>query len=572
MSLVIDGDRSLRRIHIGKKLLSLVEMLGIPTKTVIRDGFRIKAWSDSGLSKIYVKAPMGAAVVCSTNAGMVVLTADNWLSEFTQPRDLFVGDNDLEAEKALSIWYPANAVVENTKFLPLELSTLGTPNVPAIPTLRATYAEMFWIGVRAVTTTKNIFEHCRNIYADAGKGSKRFGILQVYASQLFNMASQIMPALSGGRSVEHGGYYFYIGDLVCAHEGHMTESALLAHNFILGKDLIAGMPSFLQDKFLGFDEFGLPQETTEGAPFGSYAYAEALDAQVIFLHGANFKEPMPFALNDYFASNPAEKKWQLWFSILKDGVTYTYSSEQFISVLDSAVDGGIIDAGVVDYAKAKAALRQLFPRPNYHDTVPHDSVMFHGQDETALDRDEYNIYTWTRKYGAFKFSTQGLSQKTLIMPQEVSDNPATRPDITYAGNFMYLCVCTKDGTTVADQTTGIKGVYYGSPFSGWTQLPPAPLVHVRPVKVTQNEIVLLGVLKVYNSETMKDEYFFAHFEDGAWKQHGKLNVEITGQARWAACTFGEGGIVKDLSSYLTQPQILMQMPAPAYEAYSGVIP
>ena len=561
MSLILDGNRSLNLIPIGKRLLELAKQLAVPAKVAIHNGFRVSAWHDGDLEKIKIKAPMGAAVICSQASGMSLSTADFWQGGFIGPRPLFVGNlADIPVDVDAVSWFYFNTALASVQLAPAAMTTLGAANFPSLPHMIPTAAEMFWIGVRA-KTAKNIYEMCLDFYVAAGDAPKRIGNLQAFSDNLAKVSVQCLPTDKWFRTVEHWvDKYAFVpvagapkNKLVCGFEIEVSKEGWSQAN-VLGEVLFAGLPSLLLSKILG----DLAYDHTEGAPVGSYSFAPSATAASVFLHGSIFPADLSSQeLLDYFSANPSELKWKLFFSLRKDGVTYIHSSEQFISLLDSMAGGTLIVGGVVNYPQAQEVFKQLFPRPNYQENAPFDSVMFHS---------DTDIYTWTRKYGAFKFSTTGLTQVTLTMPTEVTGTEGVRPDITYAGAGLYLCVCQKDGDAGADTSRGVKAVYTGSPLTGWTKLPDAPLVHVRPVKVTADAVTLLGVVKV------GDDHFFASFVNGQWLQMGKIPGTITGNANWAVCLFGEGGMVKDLASYLSPPPVLMQMPAPPYHAYEGVIP
>lgn len=558
MSLILDGNRSLNLIPIGKRLLELAKQLAVPIKVAIHNGFRVSVWHDGDLEKIKIKAPMGAAVICSQASGMSMFTADYWQGNFVGPRPLFVGDlpplDPLEA--ARSVYY-FNTDLASVQLAPASVTTLGYANFPAMPSMLPTAAEMFWVSIRA-KTTKNIYEHCLNYYVAAGDAPKRIGNLRLYSDIAGEISVHVLPTEYWSKTVAFWSKTYLAASSTDKRVtlGHLAgmRSDGWEEGKILGEVMFAGLPAVPLSAILG-DKYTISY--SEGNPVGSYAFAPSATASVVLLHGAMFlDERNSEELNTYFIDNPSEMKWKLFFSLRKDGVTYIHSSEQFITLLDQMAGGTIIGAGI-DYPQAQEVFKQLFPRPNYQEKAPFDSVMFHS---------DTDIYTWTRKYGAFKFSTAGLTQVSLTMPIEVTGTEGVRPDITYAGAGLYLCVCQKDGDAGADTSRGVKAVYTGSPLTGWTKLPDAPLVHVRPVKVTADSVTLLGVVKV------GDDHFFAAFVNGQWLQMGKIPGTITGNANWAVCLFGEGGMVKDLTSYLSPPPVLMQMPAPPYQAYEGVIP
>ena len=571
MSLVLDGNRSLKWLTAGRKLLELIRALDIPAKQIMRDGFRIKAWQHRDMSKITITAPMGAAVLCSTDTGIELMTADSLESTFTSERNIFcAAPPALPPGYALVYDFYSTEEVENTEFIPD--SSQPDPRVlPGVvytqvtPVLIPTITEFFGVCVNAATAGgRFIFEVFSNFYALNGKTQNRTGYVMEYSSSLATTNIQLLPEKYLFRAVQHQTYeyaYFQTVDKMVGAVSTFTKTqdeTVASHNSVLGSSAFYGTPAPVYEALLA--------NTALAEPVGSYAFSDPVDDGVVFLHGAIidlvqlYNTPEGAPLEAYFVSNPSEKKWVILFSIQKNGLTYLHSSEQFIGILDEMSGGTVFGPGVIYYDKAQLMFSLLFPRPNYQSWAPFDSVMFNS---------ETDIYTWTRRHGGFKFSTDGISRISLAVPLEVTANAWVRPDITHAGSGVYLCACTADGLRETDQEPEVLAVYKGSPFSTWEKLADPPLVtvvtevqsrlvHVRPVKVTATEVTLLGVLAALNTTTSEDEHFFATFQDGAWRKLGKLTSPV-GPATWATCVFGAGKMAVDLADYPTPPSVLRRM-------------
>ena len=571
MSLVIDGNRSLKWLTAGRKLLELIRSLDIPAKQIIRDGFRIKAWQHRDLSKITITAPMGAAVLCVTDAGMDLMTADSVDGSFTTARSVFVADPPaLPIGYALDYNFYSGEEVANTEFAP-DISQPdqrilpGVVYTPPSPVLISTAAEFFCLCVNSKTAAgRFLFEVFSNFYALSGKTQNRTGYVLEYSTTISGTNIQLLPSKYLFKAVQHqtSKYaYFQTVDKMVGAVSTFTKTqdeTVASHNFVLGSSAFYGAPAPVYEALL--------ENTALAEPVGSYAFSDPVDDGVVFLHGAIidliqlYNTPEGAPLEAYFASNPSEKKWVILFSIQKNGLTYLHSSEQFIGILDEMSGGTVFGPGVIYYDKAQLMFSLLFPRPNYQSWAPFDSVMFNS---------ETDIYTWTRRHGGFKFSTDGISRISLAVPLEVTANAWVRPDITHAGSGVYLCACTADGLRETDQEPEVLAVYKGSPFSTWEKLADPPLVtivtevqsrlvHVRPVKVTATEVTLLGVLAALNTTTSEDEHFFATFQDGAWRKLGKLTSPV-GSANWSTCVFGAGKMAVDLADYPTPPSVLRRM-------------
>jgi len=117
MSIAIDGERSKARLPVGRKLLAQVKDLALIAKTIIVDGFFIKAVDfGSDLSKIIIKAPMGAVVAYSDATGIHVQTADWWLGAFSKKRKYKKFVEVPPGYQELSSW--GSGAVENTEYTP----------------------------------------------------------------------------------------------------------------------------------------------------------------------------------------------------------------------------------------------------------------------------------------------------------------------------------------------------------------------------------------------------------------------------------------------------------------------
>lgn len=574
MGVVVDGDRSIRRLTHGKKLLSMIEELNIPAKAVVRDGFFIKARQDKGVTNILVKAPAGATVVCSTNTGIKVASADYWIGMFNPTRDVFL--KDYAAPPSGTAFTTSSGTgfyeeaVARVLFDPEEL-TSPYQHTPPFPVLEASLTEAHWLFIRG-KSDKYKLQRFLNGYVADGTQDNMYGFGMSLSASLDPMVMQFFP-ISGGMNfagVLHQKSTYVTapitGLLVVAMSVHSDNDTWTLEGYTF-QSVFAAMPSGLRNLSLYNGSF-------YAAPCGSYAFKDSSGVETL-LHCTSYPLiSQQNALSIYLDSHPEEWPWVLAVSITRGAVSYAYSSDQFLSILDTIAAGEITRLlGIGDtagaYAVAFETMWLLLPRPNYQYVAPYDSVMFHGP-ETAGG--EENVYTWTRAHGAFKFTNTGISAVTLTLPADVTGNPSVAPCITHAGGGLYLCVCEKLGPTATDGTLEVKSVHVGSPFGTWSQLPSAPLVHIRPIEVTAESVFLLGIQRVYNSVTAKDEYFFSFFRGGVWYKCGKVDVDPVGITNWSVCLYGETEAVAKSRAYPTQPAVMPQMPCPLYEEYPYVAP
>lgn len=575
MSFTPDGNRAMMYVAQGKKELAKAKMMGLPVSMGTYNGFQVRATNLSGVQKVSVKSPMGAAVVCSKAGTMELFTADYWLGGFTKGRALSVADLALGVGLEWDVkWGESDEDIAVKELVPSTITTSGNTNRHSLPLIMPTGGEAFWVGLRTYADG-HLFELCRNFYLDSGKGLKRYGDMRLFSSVLDLTFYQLLPTNGRYRLIEH-----YLdntfdpnrpmyplngaGKLVYADHTEWDKGTGPASTDLLAEDLFQAMTPFVRDKVLGFSILtGAQGNFSRAIAVGGYALAPDADTVETMLHAAIIPLPITYdsGLDTYFTDNPAEKKWLLFFAFRANNITTLFAADSFLSVLDTMAGGAIL-SGATDYELAQKCLRQLFPRPNYQQDAPHDSTMF---DDGA------SIYTWTRKYGAFKFSALGLEAVSLLIPDEVTLSEGVRPDITYSGNGLFICSCEKVSD---DNKTEIVAAYKGSPFTGWVKLTDPvnmTLVHTRPTLVTAETEVILGVAKVdVGTTTPAWEYYFTAYVGGAWRKLG----EIAGSedATWAVSVFGDGALSKSLLDYPGKPPILMQMPYLPYSQYAGLQP
>lgn len=592
--ITFDGDRSKNRRWFAKKQLAVIKAIDVPSKAVMWEGFTFRVWQQKQLDGGRVTAPMGAVVICSNQQGNKIAVSDSWVAAFGGAKDLYtlfyeVDDNSVQtvfiagADEAAMI----EAGYQTILFKPMvSLSPFGLDDGETIGGSTEWVADLsctpqvmpYLMGEKFVITfsdnvfydlnnngiadwPKTICESVRIFYSRYGKElGKRYSVAFETGAgvQPWMIMQQITPEM---RVIHHTRtYYLGENDKICFRVHFDTAEVLIYMSWMIPP---SSMPAALRTLLLAGSS-PLPC-----VALGSYAFS--LDGAATFLHVVNATST-PYAIyagsttEEYFDANPTDDEWKLFYSWWTEGAetATVVNSDQFIGLLDALATIPILAAsGVTKWRNARRMLEQLIGAfPNNDFNVPYDSFMFHAHDR--------NIYTWTRAYGAVKFTQYGIFAEPIYVPPEVLNEEGVRPEISYAGTYdaipTYLCVCNKPAV-------GVRAVYIGSPFEtdGWAKLPGTDvgqeLLHARPVKVTLSEVFLIGVVR------FEAKYYFATltWQPGSmvlWKKQGKLPFSAGNYDNFSVGLYGNDTRVADLAEYLSPPAIVPQMPVGPYSLYS----
>lgn len=587
--ITFDGDRSRKRAWFGKKLLRTIREIDVPSKAVTWEGFRFTVWQSDDLDGGRVVAPMGAIVACSTQDGIKIATADHWLGAFDSLNDLHVSYYlTPTGSKLVKVFAGATAeeMIEDgnqiIKFRPM------VGQAPIGGTLFIEYSgnlglmphktsEGVWListdhifldlnGNGVADHPKYICESALSLYSAGGSnlgGRRGFDIqMENQIEEPYRFFQQLSPE----RMVEHFMAWPDIedGKVVVTRDFEYPNYGITYLNDILPQEgMSAELWSILTDTYIASGPIGTYCFEMNGVRTTFYA-VDASDTGQYWAGSANTP------LQDYFDAHPEDAHYHLFYVMKVGEDKHIVTSTQFIDLLDSLVDDSVYSGGEIIWNKARLMLEQLTTTPpaSHNYGVPFDSYAFHDHDG--------GIIVWTRKYGAVRFSTAGLvAAPGLVFPLEVTSEDGVQPTITYAGTFdevpVYVCVCTKKEKIVSPDGVNveIKAVYTGSPYTGWTALT-APgaeytLVHVRPVSVSP-AVFLLGVVKT------EGQYFFAVYQDNAWRVMGKLPFAVGAADHFSTCLFGDGKQVQDLLAYPTHPVIAPQTPIGPYNLYAAGLP
>lgn len=581
--ITFDGERSKARKVFAQKQLRVIKELGLPSKAVKWDGFTFRVWQQDDLSGGRVTAPMGVVVVRinseSTPANLFV--ADSWEGSFTSAQSLYVISRD--AANSLAVFDKPEEVSD--VYVPVPWRTRETlspcgyepggaathldhnPTASIIP-----LGEGFFItatGMPFIDLNDNGIPDSNKVVVDSSllfyteKGSRlvrRSGVTQnVTDTGVYPMHTVFNLDSIGLRQVKtHITGFDFSGSVRVAcpvfqvtHEGASVSYRTCAQ-------IWDGMPEELE----AIISSPGPGDAARATPTGFYAFTH--NGSDVLLAGTKLYGMFDTTVSEvenWLSANSAEE-WRLFYSIY-DGENHIVDSSQFLPLLATRTGYDMSST-----TRARRAFQALFGWPNNDFYNAYDSAMFHGHDG--------NVYSWTRLYGSFKFTTAGIFDGAVSVPVDVTTE-GVRPEITHAGDGVYVCVCNHVGN-------GIVGVYVGSPFGTWTRLDDPgsefTLLHVRPARAiatdTGYDAVLIGVVEKAAFEETPAEHYTCLYKDG-WKVLAQIprskddagtDIEYDGYEQYSIAFFGDGPVPNMLREYPSRPHALPQMPVGPYEYYA----
>lgn len=575
MSIVTDGVRSAKRIYLAKKLLRELDQLGLPSGRKMEEGFTARAICVGDIKKVRIQAPDGAVVICSQPSGMTIVSSEIWNSEF------------LPAQSIRTLDGPALGFDNDVGVLP----SYEAPNQPYVPTTTTSYygtagteyndtvptpsivsaaGEIYWVTVSSgpCSYVARLSESFLNIYFGSGDYAKRVDAFYTVTSGepgstglTWYLTTQHVVAKSL-RSVVHSiGKYAYDPDynLICA-TAFTGQPGYFGYDFFYGATMFAGLPADYRSAMLVYP-------LSPVLSIGNYAFALSENDQPTLLHCGYTCELLLYSVHN-LSSNPDEAPWEVFFSLYTLGADSVASYPANVSVLAAICPTTtFVNEAGVNYDAVRQMMAQLFPWPNFQSEAPYDSAMFHAEDGA--------VYTWTRKYGAVRFSTAGMEVASISVPDLVDSTVGLRPEITYVSAGVYLCVAFHPGP---DDWVGVRGVFLGSPFSAWNALPVVPigytLLKIRLVSASSDLVLIFGVL-LDDSGTYNLGYlnYTVSTNTGDWLILGSLplSVDDPNLATWALGIYGDGTLAQSQRG-ITAPAALPQMPVGPYALYAETMP
>ena len=603
--IAFDGDRSLKRRWFAKRKLTAIKEMDIPSACPIWDGFRFKVWQLGDIDGGRVTAPMGAIVACSTQDGIKIAVADYWAGGFNPAQDLYVMFKDLGVAGEFTTFF--NGLIDPeagyypVKFLPavnqsyfglIDGDTVGPSTVLAAdyscsPVLLPFHGEVFNLivsdsmkydlaGDGVFDWWRQVFEKTGCFYIANGSQESRIDCVAKHIEYADTYTPWRIYQKTGAdryTSFHSAWIYDFVGAPLRKAVGYNIDVTFGTQDVIHFSEILNdSMPEALRNI--------LSNSMNDGScePLGSYAF------EGTFFHAVNASchvfssGPETCEASEYYDDHPEDENWRLFYSLTVGGNVHLISSSQFLTTIDSLTTLDL----TTNWFDAKRMFEQVSGAyPNVNFTVPYDSVMFH--DHAGI------IYTWTRQYGAVKFTSDGLYLATVLVPTSVSEEDGVRPDITYAGIFedthLYLCISNK-------VKVGIRAIHYGSPFTGWTILPECPdgveLISARPCVVTLERIFLIGVVKYIVEEIIEgvptevEKYAFASLNWTAatddeeastepWRVMGELPFSVGSADNFAIGLYGDDPRADALAAYQCPP-IVPQSPVGPYNKYAIGMP
>lgn len=587
MSITFDGERSKQRFGMAKRWLGNLKTMGMPSKMLTHEGFTYRlANIADGLQKGRITAPDGLVVACTQKDGVSIMWADYWHGGFGGAQDLHVINDAYVGSGQLVIAYLSE--IANAKFDPRQTRTFivsdGFIDSVPTPSILTSIGERGWLCVSGVVegvASWQVAESFLLAYQQSGKSEKRFCV-----------AHQIANNTAGwelGKRVSQcvwSRYMLVVSHSIGAYLLDVDQSNAPSCAVIMTGGRSAGPVVGYAHFYLGLMSLGAPAGLQSAmlsvspplaGAMGSYAFTKNASEEPTLLHCVDAT-----GASAYFIANPSDAPWKLFFTFYTFGAGVLHSFPVNTTVLAALVPSVIV-SGEVDWVKATEVMRQLFPWPNNNHNCPVDSMMFH----TLAGE----VYSWSRKYGAVRFSIAGMSQATINIPAAAS-TPGTRPEIYNAGNDVYLCICTapadKYEVDPADPTpyappsdgawNGVKGVYVGSPFGSWVELPypaGARILHIKPLRASLTDVQLLGiVLNLSTGAINAASLTWNDVAGGAWKILAPVPVTIADVdvAQWSISPYGEGELTSFAMGFPHPAPALPQMPKTPYNAVIGHTP
>ena len=627
MGVTFDGDRSRKLLWFAKKLLHTLKMLDLPVKALKYNGFLVRVWKMGGLTGGRVTAPMGAAVAYTNRLGTMLMTADHW-SGVVDSRSYFHGItkqltsglvavtiNKATEEEMVAAGYATFPIVPSTLASPYYGTPGGvfppspTTELDAYPTpglFPVLGGEAFWTSCGCIPFIdidgddvhdggeRDIFEASLNFYNSDGNylGNRMTLFYEEFAASIYDVGAKSYIPLPSEQialiQLQTKQYFTTSGPDKIAALYYTGAVDVLTLDIWFLSVIIKNMPSGLQAAILN--------TAAVCSPIANHVFSNTVDGPPALLTAIDLTDHglTSGVIYDYFDANPGDEHWRLslHFHTWGESTVDSFDSTNFMGILTTMADvhSPPRTDPANDWDDAAWMMMQMFSRPNHNFTVPYDNATWH--DENG------DVYTWSRLYGAFKFSrSTGASVTSVNVSSEVTGTDGVRPTITHAGDGVYLMVSEELNPPIR-----VKAIHVGDPLISWTSVPlPVTtvddgitteryLVHVRPVKVTAGEVVLLGIIeKIVDGAEGVYHLAFLRYTDysgtpvGEWYEMAQLPTiraeevipgdNLREEANWSVTLFGEGEYVYDIPKYIMQHPIMANMPIPPdYAAYETGMP
>lgn len=557
MSITFDGHRSLMRKHFAKRALANARDMGLPSSTTKRDGFMVRVTNlDPDLEMGRVTAPAGAVVACSTRDGVQIASADYFLGGFNPARPAYILE-EIESSPAeitstiQGVTGSAYARVIYDPPIPADPPTYTEPEITT-PVVSSFIDENY---VYAITgrhkTAAMLYHQGSSFYPDSGSAEKSLLFSTGSSRPLIFTCTTTIPSDGGFSSfvAPIEAWHLVTGDkpYIVGRAYRMTGSGQVSVGTLESRIAYSSFPLSVRNALSYYD---MPISGHRPYHIRTYGFclkelSETSLPTTMQLVGA---EHIPFPPLD---DSP---EYDLMLPIINwsDGISGIIVHTSGIRAFCNDVFGDPDPSPPYNYGQLVEKMLYFFGYPcaRGRDWTPPDSMLIPTDDNT--------VFAWTRDYGVARFSAVHGLQKVISgfdVPALVTGTAGMRPNITKSDATHYFCVCE-------DTATGsVMGLYSGSPFSTWDEVPmpdDGELLHARPIRNAEQEVIVLGVLLVAGVH-----YFaFLHYVDngsewtGSWKKAGELPFEVTGSSRWSVCLYGNDPWVSYQQSYLQPPSVV----------------
>lgn len=611
-----DGERSLKRLPQAKKALALIEMLDLPAKASITEGFRYRVWQLDGgeLSGGRVVAPLGALVLYSSGTAIRQFVLDSLetvaaeIGKGCGALDTGCTLDTLEGRGLLAV-SPLPATFDDTilRYDSAASATAGAYAMPlyTYPTFKAAQpvatprgGESCYVdhvshvagglggAITSLLVSANLREtHCYSSgrTLSPAPSDRQSGF---YLDVLSNVNAGLLPQINVMTCLSQqpgywervcvlpgpNGFKFVAGDLnnvFMVYTGYTAATKSYILGYLTIGSVLATAPSSVRSALA-------PQWPTH--LYGAYIRT-ASDVKGI----AVLENP---ALGGYRCpllpppgSNcvpDADQVWQITLSFvsLNTGLTVKTAND-FYTFMNGVFLSSEFDWAFPDRQAILDAYNAVDPPLPANLKVPYHTIFgfilgWPNAVMVALRRDTVtfpdasgDFYSWVRDTApnGFRFSPSlaaGIERKTVNVPAQVLSDATLRPCIFLAAAGVYYCV--------ADNAAGeIKGLHVGSPFAAWEQviLPTGVTMYsVRGVVIagTAAASAFIGVGKTVTPAagmTPEISTYRVYFKPvgGEWVGISTLPVQAVDDAvaSWDVCVFGDDPLAQSMQSLVQQP-------------------
>lgn len=622
----------MRRRHFARRVLDTLSRLGLIAKTLVVDGFTIRAMKLGDIEKARVTAPMGAVVVGMIEGKLRQFVADNWLGEFVDygdrtacyyPSGNFQGAGVVALAAKLSTEVLTAAETHTT--FPNYSTHIDKGPVPSVAQFGIEWP-VISINTKNFTTGHWYVGSDVSLYCDTGHDVRSGDFWRSATANDVNTAYLLGAGMGKLRSVRLQNrqymkemtltptrfFAFFVGDLSAVggtYQANINEPGFS----LLFSMLPGGLKTVISDTSYG---------STYAAPVGAHIAQTGPDSYKVFLGTDCSSSALHSA---YFSTHLADVKWKAFVSVydselnssvsfqaieyiesfynrsgIKGGSNYaflaSYSPANYVPIPGKIADmklwrntsdGGdgvyypvyipIDDGGtppvIIRFDLDRWEINWDFVLSGLRQLFPWPNANMYAPCDSSMFYDDDGLcYTWTRRYGVARISADGIFRDVDISLPDTSVE-GVRPEILTMGGGNYLCVM-RDVYANMIVRVSVSNSLYG----GWSDILEPDgfsLLRVEPLDRRIDRIGLIAVVVRANpTQSELFDYFFASYNDGVWRVNSPILIgtdQSPLSTDWALALYGEGAFVKNRSEIPSWP-ITPQLPLTEYANYSDFVP